>query len=342
MHSRLFALIILFLFLGAPLMLYWYFFHQNTSSLRIQTGEIWLEFHFRLEGKLQNDSLPLADKAFVFDRQCIGSCIITLPPLEYALSLSASWREDVHDTIALRIGEQQTYALQFKQKFSFTLITPGKRDEALESGLLQNANASFGWVYRSIGTTAQWEYIALHMTENTNDMGIVTVDQFLPLMSLPYHPQWATLDLSRQYIILDRWTSDRSILSLDGKQSIIFPYDEQVLLVDTTIGWKVKTLSWVYIFESGKWKKNMDFSDVLDINPEFQLAYIDARDTEKLSKRNFPANESILLLVDRRTEKWTRLKSGLNIEGFLKYEGQSGFLDSSWNIGILHLNNLMR
>ena len=47
----------------------------------------------------------------------------------------------------------------------------------------------------------------------------------------------------------------------------------------------------------------MDFSDVLDINPEFQLAYIDARDTEKLSKRNFPANESILLLVDRRTEK---------------------------------------
>ena len=338
MRSRLFALIILFLFLGIPLILYWYFFHQNTSNLTIQTGEIWLEFHVRLEGKLQSDSLPLADKAFVFDRQCIGRCTLILPPLEYTLSLSASWREDIHDTIALRIGEKQTYSLQFHQKFSFTLIPPVRRDAVLESGLLENANASFGWIYRSIGTTAGWKYAALQTSDNKTTIGIVTLDRFITRITLPYEPQWAILDLSRQYIILDRWTSDRSILSLDGQQSIIFPYDETVLLVDTTTWWKVKTTYWVSIFEDGAWKKNRDYSDILDITPEFQIAYIDATDREKLSRGKFPTNESILLLIERRTGKWERLKSGLNIEGLLMYEGQAGFMDRDGNIGIFHLS----
>lgn len=114
---------------------------------------------------------------------------------------------------------------------------------------------------------------------------------------------------------------------MDGRKSIIFPYNETVTLVNSDNFWKIRTKKNVYTFENGDWRKNPRFTDYIDISPSLRIGYIAASDTEKIALQNLKQDTSYIISLDRDTGTSKILKTGITIQGFFFHEGKPAFLD---------------
>lgn len=93
MRPRILAIIILILFVGIPLGLYWYFYIHHVAKIhfRIASSDI---FHITLAGTLDYSYLPLADAALHYDIECHSECTIgPIPPVSYTITFSGSGYE---------------------------------------------------------------------------------------------------------------------------------------------------------------------------------------------------------------------------------------------------------
>ncbi len=80
---------------------------------------------------------------------------------------------------------------------------------------------------------------------------------------------------------------------------MIFPYEETIDIVSFSDRWKVRTTLSVYELSDDIWKKNLRFTDYIDISSRYRIGYIDIRDQEKLSLANLPLENSLFILLDR-------------------------------------------
>ncbi len=93
MRTRVLALIILFIFLGIPFGLYWYFFLHRTSSMQFHIAQE-TPVTITLEGTLEYDYLPLADSVLRFDQTCLMYCETgPIAPALYRVTISGSGYE---------------------------------------------------------------------------------------------------------------------------------------------------------------------------------------------------------------------------------------------------------
>lgn len=292
-------------------------------------------FTVKLSGTLKYEYLPLADKALVFEEACVTSCTIILPPVEYSVNLTSSDKESISDTLSLSLGEEKKYSITFADLFSYRPLVENKINSITEKGLIENAISELDWKYTHIGTGRGWRYLALREKDQDIDIGILTLEKFLPIIPLPIRPIGITLDLSRQYIIMGRDTSDQYIVSLDGQDSRVFDIPEKIQIVDLSWNSRVLTVDGVYELIAGKWKKNPRFTDYIDLSPTRRLGYIDKNDILKLSLQNLSPWVSVIQLIERDTGKSTIIKIGLDIQWFVHVDGKVGFLDMDGNIQLL-------
>lgn len=151
MRSKILAIIILSSFLIIPGIFYWYFFHQNTSSVTFRTSESGVEFDILLSGTFEYTYLPIADKALVFHEKCQSECTLVLPPVKYDVVLSSSGKEDIHENISLERGKTISVPVDFSQVFQFLPVSGVFDDETLMTASLQNANSSFSGKFFPVG-----------------------------------------------------------------------------------------------------------------------------------------------------------------------------------------------
>lgn len=326
MRTRIFAVVILFIFLIVPFIGYWYFFRQNTSVVTFSPEDPDVSYTVVLRWNLDYKYLPLADKALIFEKECTGICDIILPPVIYDLQITASGSEAITDSITLSLGEGKKYSFRLVDVFTPVLREWIPTNPTLESNLLMNANTSLWWWYQNIGTTRWGKYYALRNIDGESSIGIITPDAYLRIMVLPFRPKNIALDLSREYIIIWQWIWDQYITSLDGSRSIVFPYGESIEIVDAQYGWKVKTSESVYILESGRWKKNPRYTDILDISSTERIGYIDKDDTAKLSLQNLTPGISVLEYIDRTTGVTTSLKKWIEIQWLFHLDGEYAYV----------------
>lgn len=105
MRARIFALLILVILVGLPILGYWYFFVKQTSGIMLSFGS-GVTAEVSLRGTFSHSWLPLADRALSFSQRCESVCTFdTIPPATYSLRIVAEGFAEVTDTIALQSGE---------------------------------------------------------------------------------------------------------------------------------------------------------------------------------------------------------------------------------------------
>ena len=336
MRSRLLALIILLLFLGVPGLLYWYFFSVKESHVHFTSTSTGMEFDISVDGKLEYEYFPIADSILHFTEHCRGSCILTVPPVKYALILTSLGMQDIHDSITLSPSEEKSYTFIPRMKLRVHFLKDDPDSIPWKNNtLIRYANESLGWQYVSVWISRTGKQYAIKRMDGSDILGIVTLDGFITLASFPYTVDNIIPDLSRQYFVIDRGIWSRILLSLDGQRSIIFPYDifPQVIEYSSWV-WKVKTEKDLYLYENSEWKKNTRFTDCIDLNWNIRIGYIDQSDTVKLSLQNLPLGHSVLSLIDRTTGESRMLASDLALKWLFILDDQPAFIDQSWKVGI--------
>ena len=332
MRARLFAFFILILFIVVPASIYWYFLKKNTSTVTfvIPNGA---PISIHLAGTLSYKYFPLTDKVLQFSQSCEAQCTLwPIPPVRYEVRISRPWTADIIDTITLWVAEQRVYTLPKIQEFSEEKIGNLSFESASANGLIENAknhidpNISLLWVLKS------GKVFALRILEKSTDIGIVSLDNFSPLLSLDFPIISWKLESSKRFFILKKSDNEQDIISINLSESIIFPYAEDIQLVDHTGVWRVVTDRSVFTFEWDAWVKNPRFSDFIDIDSDYRIGYISEYDTMKKELGNFTQKWGIFLLLDRRNAGIQVLSENKNIIGFLYSENVPAYLDQNGDI----------
>ncbi len=115
----------------------------------------------------------------------------------------------------------------------------------------------------------------------------------------------------------------------------IFPYSENIEIVDSADSWKVTTKQNVYTLEGDRWRENPRFTDYIDISPSTRIGYIDAKDRDKLILQNLPQGIPVIISVNRFTGKSEIMKTGLSIMGFFTLDGAPTILLPDGTFGAL-------
>lgn len=332
MRSRLLALAILIIIIGIPAGIYWYFFSRNTASLTISVGSD-VVFSVRLEGVIDNESLPLADRLIFIERECRATCVISpIAPIKYNLSLKSDSKTSIQDTIVINIWEDKEVAYTLSDEVQLELMTYTlKWDSTLAAPILANAN----------NNTVQTEYTLIGIdSENTvyaerdafgrRELGILTMDRFAPLYTVPSWVGTIALDKTWQYFlapVLDRGTL---ILSLDMQFQREIPVTNVTWYVRSDNEEKIYTQSWTISLFWNKYVPNPRFTDWIDISWDMRIGYIASDDIDRLSLSNIVPRQSVLVSVDRRTwesliiQRWLDIDMLMYIDSVPVYVDQEG------------------
>lgn len=315
MKPRTLAVIIFILLILLPLGLYWYFYKSKVTSLILESNRN-VPFTVSLKGSFKYKYFPLLDKPFFYQSTCQKSCIFSpIPPLEYGLTITSTGSESIADTVLLQTGDSHKYPVYLIP--SLVLIPIGNFFDLNNDSNTENR----------IGYSQGWKIVFLKR-ESVNTTGLYIGDRSRPnfVFSLPVLS--AKLDASRSFLIIQSEKSQQYILSLDGQHKTIFPYQESIDIVSFSDSWKVRTQNSIYEWQEDTWKKNLRFTDYIDISPRYRIGYIDQSDKEKLSLANLSSENSLFILLDRTNAETRIIKKWKTIRGFFQYEWLPAILDS--------------
>lgn len=305
MRSRLYAFLILCIFLGIPFFLYWYFYEKKVSSLVFEsTSERAYEIEMRWN--LSYKYFPILDKTFYYKSACIWSCIFSpVPPVRYDIKITSTWAESIMDTVELGVGSLE--------KYKFTLFPALTMEPILSAAWLPTSDNGVIWV--SIDDAI----ITLERTSTGNV--IVSSQKNAPIFFTLSSVKSTSLDLSRTCVILSSIANDRYLIDISTGENIVFPFSENIKLV-SYLGenlWKVRTEDRLYEYDGNSWSENLRFTDYIDISSRYRIGYIDANDQQKMSLSNLDSSESLLLFLDRKTGESRIVKRWYTIGWFFYY-----------------------
>lgn len=324
MRSRLIAVIILFVFIGWPTYLYWFYYKKNITSLVFISKEN-DTYTVELDGELKYKNFPLLDQVFRYKSTCTGSCYFSpIPPINYSLRISSNGREDIVDEITLKNGEEKKYLV----KLPIVFLT--KKIWEFQENLPKMLNNG----YFSIGTSSENQTIAILDKRDWGELGYTSSWNFIVLFRSSESLLNAYLDATRSYVIVPNILSKQSLYPIKSNGLwVTFPYSENVISVsEIDGGLKVQTTKWLYENRNNQWKYNPRFTDYIDYNSRYRIWFINKMQYEKFQLQNITEGLSVLVLYDRETSVLSMLKRGIDIQGFLFHEGRPCFIDTAWDI----------
>ncbi len=228
MRPRILAICILLLFLGVPLGLYWYFYIHNVAKMhfRIASSDV---FRISLAGTLDYSYLPLADAALRYEAECRSECTIgPIPPVSYEITFSGSGYETSKESYTLQLGEEKIYAFVPEKKFATQKIGSLQVDQTMLASLLQNATTHSLGDFSPIGVLPSGKAYVFRTQHTVTEIGILTVEQFIPLFSIPIMMKEAHFDITQQFLIFHTTDDTVYVSSLDGGVPILFSPDGDI------------------------------------------------------------------------------------------------------------------
>lgn len=323
MRARLLAIVILLIIVGWPSYAYWYFYKRNISSIIfVSQGDE--SFTISLEWTLKYEYFPLLDQAFQYKSTCIGSCIFSpIPPLEYNLRITTTGREDITDVIKLGTWENKKYqvilpeVLVTEKIWSLPHALPDVKEE---------------W-YTPIWVSSRGNIVAYDSTNDTREVWIIKSWKFIGLFRSQSPLDSAYMDSTKSFLIVPDSSGKQSLYPLLWTEpGIVFPHPEKIRFVSMIENiWKVQAWDTLYEYVNANWKINPRFTDYIDLSSKYRLGFISKNQSKKLSLQNLDRDHSVLVLLDRSSNKLTILKRW-EIQGFLMYDWLPAYLDSEWNI----------
>lgn len=313
MRARLFALFILLLLVGLPLLAYWYFFTDRIASVKI-TVPGGTHFSVELQWTLSSDWLPLADKFLVYHQDCDGLCEFSpIPPVVYSLTLTSTGKVTLEDTFVLKTGEKKSLSYMLNDDVAIREFTTSILNDDLGLSLVENANSTLSWTFDLVWVGQKNQIFATRKQGTMRQLWLLSSEKFIPFRSLLADMWEVHLDTTRRFFLIHLLSGRTLILATDMSKEI------ETILVPTSVvelqdGWKIQTQSGVYFYDSDVWaEENPRFSDFLDISPSKRLWYIAADDTNRLGLSNFAPWESVLVLLNRTNGQNYVVKRWLNI-----------------------------
>ncbi len=124
-RPRVLAVIVLVFLLVVPVTLYYLFMMKKTSGLIVLlSSERSQETTVSIRSQLTKSWLPLLDRAFSYEKKCIGKCVFdTLPPAEYSVHIEQGGSRPIQDMISIEAGE--------KKEISYSLVPHIRLQEAI-------------------------------------------------------------------------------------------------------------------------------------------------------------------------------------------------------------------
>ena len=333
MRSRIFAIIILIIFLVIPISLYWFFTTQKISSVTIIVS--WAsQFWVKIDGTFALDGLPLADSVLSYEKECVEICEITpVLPAIYQIVVSASWKSLIEDSIVLNTGEKIKRQYQMHDDFVFEKVDtiPDSRNMIT---ILDVYNSWNTVTIVPIGVDIDGKMWARRSVENISQLGIFSSWQFTPTQNLASPIRDILLDSSHSVLMAKIGTSDYVFFPVDGSSQKQVSFDR-----DITITGVVPGKNWSFRTQTGSWSlvwarliEDIRFTDSIDVSPSIRLGYISRDDSQKLSLGNFPTGESLLIRLDRTTGESSIVRKWFDIDMFFYYKNTPAYIDWQNNI----------
>lgn len=339
MRARLFALLILLLLVWGPIFGYWYFFRDTISgvTVAVPSGE---SFSIELQWTLSYSWLPLADKFLVYRQDCAGSCTFSpIPPVSYSLTLTSTGKVKIEDTFTLKTGEKKNIQYKLNTDVTFLEFPDAVRDSTLGISLVDSANNTLSWTFTFVWMGDKDQVYAIRKQDSVVQLWLLFPEKFIPFRTLSWDMWGIQLDATRRFFLIELSSGKTLILSTDMTkevETILFP----IAVVGLQDSWKIQTQSGVYLYNPDLWvQENPRFTDFLDISPSKRLWYIAANDSLKLSLSNFPAGESVLVLLDRTNGKSYVVKKGVSIRSLYFEWDTPVYVDSAGKVWKIELNN---
>lgn len=108
MRARILAIFILLILLVIPVSIYYYITTQNVASITIAVGN-GNKYTAKLLGSFGLNGLPLADKALLYEKDCIDVCTFSpIIPARYTLTLTSIGKATLTDIIVIDTGDKVT------------------------------------------------------------------------------------------------------------------------------------------------------------------------------------------------------------------------------------------
>ena len=341
MRARLSALLILLVCIGIPAWLYWYFFRQQVASIHLIIPE-GISYHVTLQWKLQNDSLPLADKLIRIERECLWTCVISpVAPIRYDLMLTSSGKVNITDNIALTVSEQKFLNYAFREDIAIEqadILLLGNPD--IGAALVGNAvKKDPDFTYTLVGVWRDDVVYAERISPTSRELGILSLERFSPLLDIPSWVGALSLDITGEYFIAPVFSTKTLLIARDISSQKEVPIRGVIWYSEGITESRILTDSGVVTEWRGSYGSNPRFTDWLDVSLSARIGYISRDDTERLALSNLPQGESILLSLDRATGKTQILKRWVDIRFLFLSQGVPVFLDSAgkaWRIGVVN------
>ncbi len=330
MRARIITFLFLVFFISIPVFAYWYFMVRTQSLITFNSAPD-TKFNVELHGTFSYKYLPLADTFLSYNEECITSCTLwPLPPALYKITISSSGNVRQESEWVLASNEEKKVEYRILKDITILPI------EASSENITQNIPSMYTFL------TAIWERkLVVSQKESWSSLGFLISDVYRPIMELSRDEKDIGIDGSSQFIILQK-SALTHILSTDFVSEVDFPLQYGIpKYVTFQEGiWKVQAPSWLYERDSsGKWEKNMRFSDYIDITPDHRLGYISASDTQLLTLNNLPSWNGVFVILDRVSWESYIVRDSFDIRWFFYESGIPMFHDESWEKYSIQLHN---
>lgn len=335
MRARILAIIILILLIVLPVSLYYYLTKQKIAKLTLQVNG-WVSYSAHLRWTFWVDGLPLADTMLSYQQDCIDVCIFSpILPARYTLTLTASWKTSLSDSISINTGDQIVRSYTLSDELIFTPVWSISKDDTVGRALIDNALSQKWWEFTLIGTDIKNRVWVMKKWESTTDIGILTPEWFSSSRNISAPIISQTIDTSQSVLMLGL-AGDKSlyISVVNPKNEIELPTTLHMNIVSVIPGdsWRILTSSGTFELKWDRLVQDIRFTNSIDISPQIRIGYIDKRDTTKLSLGNFPLTDSLLIRLDRVTGQSIVLRRGIDIRTLFYYDGVPAYIDLSGKI----------
>lgn len=318
MRARIIALLILIIFVGGPILLYWYFIREKTSTLEISLGQ-WIQASVILHGTFSKSFLPLADTLLNFRQDCVESCVFSpLPEAAYQITIESPGMSTIQETFSLRSGEKISKSYNLEPSIELLMpdnlpALPTKDDLVL---LSDDIHKDFWDAYTLLWVDFSGKKWVAKKVSEWDQIWFITEDRFVPMKLFPFHFSRIQLDPYGSSFLLYRDDSHVILMWFDMQNISEFAsYEEITSATFQSNLWHVSTASWGFDIVDDIPQKNVRFSDWVDMG-NFRLWYIRSDEESKLALSNYdPSLGSALILVDRTTGKSVTVTRNQNIAG---------------------------
>ncbi len=335
MRARILAIIILVVLLIIPISLYYYLTTHKVAKLSLHVSG-WNGYSAHLIGTFWVDELPITDTMLAYQQDCLDVCIFSpILPARYTITLTASGKTTISDTIFINSGDQVSKSYIFSDDIIFTPVWSITKDDAFAIALIDNAVSKNWWEFILIGTDINNKVWVMKKWENITDIGILSPQWFVTSRSISTPIVSHAIDLSHSVLMLGFAGGKSlymSVVDIKNEKEISSLAHLNILSVIPGNSWRFLTSSGTFELKWDRLIEDIRFTNSIDISPQIRIGYIDKKDTSKLSLANFPLTDSLIIRLDRVTGESIVLRRGIDIQTLFYYNDAPAYIDLSGKI----------